>query len=398
MDIKKAQELINEQKRMRVLLEAFKHQDGHPRIHPDIERALRTRKHPLGNNPAYPHSDEDAHYEEKVASKRYEDVVNRVKRYHGDDNINPMQMMMEMMPQVMEIMQLEKPHIRRLEELAVEVIKEEFGLTDEIEFDVEITKNVAMEGVQDEEGDDEMEFESHEEIEAADAEVKKRRFLNAIINGAAKKGHFLFHMIDDQLSALNPRLMNLYGKVMSTNDFLLWLHPDMAAGGGRGGSQEGGAVRIDMSGEKPKVIAKAFIFPVLLHELVKGVMEVVSNHGLPKDPKLAKHVMSKADFNRGEVWDWRLGPGLWERFVDAIDANEHDVRYHLYHEIVQMPTAEFNSFMKELLAGTKKGKQALVDLANKIKREMKEDDYDAAMNPDDPDTNIDDIDITDLFK
>ena len=41
-----------------------------------------------------------------------------------------------------------------------------------------------------------------------------------------------------------------------------------------------------------------------------------------------------------------------------------------------MPTSEFNSFMKELLAGTQKGKRELSKLAGEIKRDIAADNYD----------------------
>jgi hypothetical protein len=178
---------------------------------------------------------------------------------------------------------------------------------------------------------------------------------------------------------------------------------------------KGGREYVDFSGDKPKIVAEAWIFPVLLNELIKGSMELLAAHGLPEDEREAQYVIDKADFLESEVWDMRLGPGIWEKFIDAIDGSAYEIKHYLYYEIAQMPANEFHDFMKELLSGSKKGKQMLVDLANDVQADIKkreadqvlgsygdDDDYgygddDDVMDPDD-DPDIDDIDISDLFS
>ena len=122
--------------------------------------------------------------------------------------------------------------------------------------------------------------------------------------------------------------------------------------------------------------------------------------------------MDKADFLEDEMWDLRLGPGLWERFIDAIGADDFDVKNHLYTEIIQMPAREFLDFIKEIQSGSNKGKQMMTDLANKVKDEIQKDEYEDATgeyeeNDDGPIEDIpgfegtmealDDINIRDLY-
>ena len=144
-------------------------------------------------------------------------------------------------------------------------------------------------------------------------------------------------------------------------------------------------------------------------------MELLAAHWLPEDEREAQYVIDKADFLESEVWDMRLGPGIWEKFIDAIDGSAYEIKHFLYYEIAQMPAGEFHDFMKELLSGSKRGKQMLVDLANDVQADIKkreaeqslgsygdDDDYgygddDDVMDPDD-DPDIDDIDISDLFS
>ena len=45
-----------------------------------------------------------------------------------------------------------------------------------------------------------------------------------------------------------------------------------------------------------------------------------------------------------------------------------------------MPAEEFHTFMRELLAGSQKGKQMLVDLANEVQKDIKQREADKAID------------------
>ena len=60
--------------------------DGPERMDPDIERKISGGDTPLSDNPAFPGKDEDEFdntFTELVASKRFKDVVEKVKQYTG---------------------------------------------------------------------------------------------------------------------------------------------------------------------------------------------------------------------------------------------------------------------------------------------------------------------------
>jgi hypothetical protein len=122
------------------------------------------------------------------------------------------------------------------------------------------------------------------------------------------------------------------------------------------------------------------VFPVLIHELVKGVMELLSGHGLPKDKKVGKYVIDKADFLAAEPWDMRLGPAIWDRFTDSIDSDDFKNKHHIYSELVSLPVREFNQKMKEIMAGTEEGKKVVKEIAKKIKSELNEEEFNEAMS------------------
>ena len=404
------------------LVEGIEYDPQHPeRMHPHIEKELRDDSHHLGGNKSLPRTGTEQHYSEKLASKRFKDLVAKVKRYWGVEVVNP-RMAMEVMSLLRQAMMIEKDHTEELEQLAIDLVREEFDIPeDQVDIEAKLVQGqISGEGMQQKakENPEMPELESEEDYDRLNSEVQKRRMLNAIMQGAAKKGHYMFHMVEDELSNIDPRLIGIYGKLMSMTDLTYWMIPSMAGGSGGGegdGGMKGGREYLDLSGDKPKIVAEAWIFPVLLNELIKGSMELLAAHGLPEDERESQYVIDKADFLESEVWDMRLGPGIWEKFIDAIDGSAYEIKHYLYYEIAQMPANEFHDFMKELLSGSKRGKQMLVDLANDVQADIKkreadqvlgsygdDDDYgygddDDVMDPDD-DPDIDDIDISDLFS
>jgi uncharacterized protein YutD len=349
------------------------------RMHPQLEQELAERKHSLGKHPAIPEGDEN-NFEQKIMGKRFSEVVNRYKRAFDVEDIDNSQLMMQMMPMVHETMALEAKHKKDLEELAEKMIREEYDMPEDIvEIKAKLSPNIMLEGTKKhpKPKSNDYQFENHEDMVNAKGEVYKRRFLNAMIQGAAKKTNHMFHMVDDELTNMDPRLLNRYSKVMSAADYMYYVIPKMDNG------TTGGVVKVTFpTAENPKAVieAEAMIFPVLIHELVKGVMELLSAHGLPKDKKLGDYVVDKADFLAAEPWDMRIGPALWDRFTDCVDSDDFHLKHQLYMELASMPVKEFNENMREILAGTNKGKKVVKEIMDSVKQELKEEEFDNAMN------------------
>ena len=50
------------------------------------------------------------------------------------------------------------------------------------------------------------------------------------------------------------------------------------------------------------------IFPILLTESIRGILELSASFGLPDEQDLSNQVMKIADSLEYEPWDMRLGP------------------------------------------------------------------------------------------
>ena len=106
-------------------------------IHPDIEKKLKNGNHHLGTHPSFPELDSNQNFGEKLASKSFKDIVKKVKKYSGVKDITEKQVM-EMRDLLEEIISIEKNERNLLEKLAIDIVKKEFGITDQLLFDAKL--------------------------------------------------------------------------------------------------------------------------------------------------------------------------------------------------------------------------------------------------------------------
>jgi len=381
--------------------------DRPERMAPDIEQKIGSQDFPLGDNPAFPDVDADGipdNFEELVASERFKDVVDNVKKYTGLEQVTQnefMQLQMMLRDSTMKILQIESQNKTELETLAVDLVREYMALPeDAVQFDAKIVGmgEVDMSGFQkgeeEEEEPSQQEMKSEEELfgtfEMFDAEKEKRRFINSLIQGSAKKGHYLYHMIPEKINSINPELLDLYGVMMSVNDLVYWILPDETAQMmGQGGEAAAGKEEIDIETDPPTIKAEGITFPVLVHELIKGVMELLASQGLPSDPRKAEMVMKETDTLPAEIWDLRLGPVIWSKFraaypADLMDEDKAEIQNYLFSEFTRMEPEEFFDLAKEILSGTEEGKMELQRIVKSIIADLQEDDYDESLSSEEP--------------
>jgi len=401
--------------------------DGPERMAPDIQSKIEKGETPLSDSPGFPEQEEgESKFEEIISSKRFKDVVDKVKRYTGLTDIsgrNAFMQLQEMLEQaVQRVKQIESGNEEYLENLSVDLVKKEMSLPDDaFNFDVELLSGMGlidtskMKKVSEEPDDEEIEEMFGEKIEdieddldnfmAAfdkfDLEKAKRRFINSLIQGASKKGHYMFTLVEEELNRLDPQLLNLYGVLMSIADLMYWVMPDEITQklSGKGQSIQG-SEEIDPETDPPTIIAKGLFFPVLIHELLKGVYEVLGTAGLPDDPKQAEMVMASQDTLPYEIWDLRLGPVIWERFLDVypdrIFADDmKEIQNYLFSRISALETEQFFELAKEILSRSEEGKKALDAMVDEIIQQIEKEDYDEAMYQQDLD--VDDFDLDDFL-
>lgn len=380
------------------ITESLLYQDGlKERMMPELVDELLNRKHSLGNHPIFP-VDDETQFEQKIMGKRFSDVVKRYKNAHDLTDVDEKKLIESSIGLLHSTIELEQLHKKELEELAERMVREEFDMGDDIvEINCELVDKVTLVGTKKNPKPmpSGFEFENHEQMENAKDEVYKRRFINAMIQGSAKKSTHMFNMVEDEIAEMDPLLVNRYRKLMSTADYMYYLVKDMEK------MIPGGVVKVQFPNknrEKAIINVQALCFPVLIHELVKGVMELISANGLPKDKIVGEYVINKADFLAAEPWDMRIGPALWERFTDLIPAEDFNIKHHIYTDLISLPVKEFNQKMREIMSGTKEGIKIVKGLADEYKKELKEEEFkDAIGNANDIDEEPQGYNLQDLI-
>lgn len=387
----------------------------------DIINKMKKGDTPLSKNPAFPDVKSDdlpVSFEEKIASKRFRDVVEKVKRYTGQEQVSDQNALMSlqraMMGSVRTIFEIQSENKTYLENLAVDLVRKEMGVRpDQIQYDAKLVEmgsidmsGFSKQGEEPEEEEIQQNFQQQEEdiedfmtaFERYDIEKAKRRFINALIQGSSKKGHYMFELVKDELDRLDPRLLNLYGVVMSVNDLLYWVLPDQIMDAMMGQDGIAGKEEVDIETTPPTVKARGVFFPILVHELIKGTMEILGTQGLPDDPKQAEMVMGSTDTLANEIWDLRLGPVLWEKFTNAypeklFDEDKRWIQNYLFARFSALSAEEFFKLSKAILRGDANATRVLNRMVTEIVDHLKEvndvDDFSS-------DTDIDDVDDDDM--
>jgi hypothetical protein len=393
------------------LMEAPIDYEGPERMAGDVERKITGRETPYHGFSAIPNMDRD--FIELISSKRFKDSVDKVRTAMGDTRTiqggNALMQLLGTVGQAMQkLVMIQMKNKKQLEDLAIDLVKNELGIPEgAMQFKAELVSSTmgAAEGMQ-----SEPEMPSEEEVEELmgdmenfNLEREKRRFINSLIQGAAFKGGHMYNLVKNEINDINPQLMNLYAVTQSLMEHAYWIFPDMEGMAGGGGGQMGQS-EVDEKTDPPTVKAKAVTFPLLVHELVKGVYEIFGSHGLPDDPRQQEMILNAEDTLPSEIWDSRLGPIFWEKFMasypmELFDEDKKHIQHYLFMRFSALNAEEFMKVSKMILKGDPLGQQFIQGMVNEIVKDLKDKDYNDAMGYDEDDEDDDDlsgVDFSDL--
>lgn len=226
-------------------------------------------------------------------------------------------------------------------------------------------------------------FDSINDMKYLTDEIYKRRMLNCLINGASTMYVFNVKYFLEDLYRINPELPFLYDKIMRYNEILLYTEKDSIS---TEEYTDAGCVNlyIETQMNKVRLHSEGIIFPVLLAETIKGLLELAISHGLPEDLKKAEYVLKKADFKLADNWDLRLGIPLWnriEKVFEALDIKVEEVGLNFFFmQLSMLEPYDFNNFLQEVFLGTKEGIKMLSKMVDGIIANKEKDEFDDYMN------------------
>lgn len=282
--------------------------------------------------------------------------------------------------------------------------------------------------------DIEVEEDYVDKLENFNLERAKRRLINAMTQGSAHSAYNLYSFVANKIknvvgSTYNGKdIMEIYALMMAINDNNYWRFSDdfiissqeeMAGKAdvkfpdyldGDDDEQDGGdndgnddnetqnqrdTLGNPVDPSKPQVYVHGMNFPVLFHEVIKGMEKVKAGAGLtfkgydnknPKHRNFIDMVTKHEDVFEYEMWDLRLGPAIWQRFrmanPDRVINPEEKIELQSFVQmyIYDLPARKFLALMKEIMEGTDRSKSIVSLLVNAIEQMLAEEDYEDALS------------------
>ncbi len=412
---------------MAKIKEQINYGDRPERMDPRLERKLGSPESLYAKNPALRKGVADV---ERLVSSRFGKVADKLKQVTGIQDISSEQvqrmMIQEMMSKVPPITRIEGRHREELEQLAIEACLEETQVPSDW-FTIEALLNRAPINISDfrmqatkpkkKEDEDSPEIPSFDvedltDEELMELEIHKRNMINALVQGAAKKGHYIFQKpeIKQRLDAIDPQLYPAYLSVMAINDFMYFSMEQMIEMMSRTGSGVAGKVKLENKDEdeeeeggedRPdtKIVAEGLIFPILCHEIIKGLEESIARHGLPEDPEMSRNVRGVTDVLSNEPMQLRIGPEIVEKIRFALpdemfDEENKGLVPWFYSNLYQTPAQEFleiiGNAISEDESKVKKATAKFKEIMRKAQQQKSE--YDESKGTDSSEDEDDDYD------
>ena len=362
------------------------------RPNPDVENDLAAKETPYHDKVPFPERPEgEGSYEEFLASEEYQHALDKLAQYSGKRDIGRGlegkygTLSIQAISLMKQLISAETSHEEELEQLAERTIRDYFKIPEgAIQFNLKLVKNVLkVNSKQKKQELQQKEEELADDLNNLTPDRAKRRLINAMTQGHAVNGTYIFEKVAQELVQITgvQNIVEGYSIFVATMMLQYWQFPnqliDTGAGGGEGEEGQGaGITKVDTSTNPPTVNAQGMIFPFLIHEAIKGVMEFLSRERNPEDEERSQKARDLEDQIQHETWDIRLGPAIWRRLVklfpDAIvnDEDKRMLQSYIYSNIANLPVKEFLTLMKEVIAGSETGEKLIGAMYYDISRTL----------------------------
>ena len=357
---------------------------------------------------------------------------------------NPMQFGGRLMQLLQQSQQATRGNEEDLENLAKEIIIQNYGeILDDVELDIKLVKSgeeIAqfMKDCEEEQDDSEEEAPEFRQIKdpAIINKIHKAKLGNNIIQGEAKNTKNIIAMQevkDGLIDIFGPQadqILNMWKEMSNLADKMDWIIPievkaDMMERAPQGMA---GAVSVDwkpkqkeeaeekeeeesesdedfadrilrdlaagdeedkqefgeeVQGTTPRIRARGIDFPMLIHETVKGIYELIASVQFPtegaseEEVKIAQTVKLNVSSFEDEAEDFRTGPEIAADFRDFINANPEakhpNMRAFIFGKMMNsdyISDADFLQLFRGILNKTPDARRKIDEMISEINKEL----------------------------
>jgi hypothetical protein len=252
-----------------------------------------------------------------------------------------------------------------LEALAVEIVKDNYPIIDyaNIRIDAKIVNMGQIKATPPKPNDDEPSCPTCEMAEDdMDYQIAKTRVINGITQGAAVRGGFSFltsDLFEDYIKQIGPELVNDYTNALKISlgiydkeEYIAMLLAAIAMKGAdsdSGGQEE---IEYDEENEQFVIKAQAINFPMLVHEIVKGLYEIIATAGFTPDKAKNQAMANAVDKLEYEPRDIQYGKFIYDALNNLYTKskiNDSRVREYFIQELEQLPEDQFFPFIENAI-------------------------------------------------
>jgi hypothetical protein len=185
----------------------------------------------------------------------------------------------------------------------------------------------------------------------------KRRIINGITQGASIRGAFGFMLFKEYLDQINPELVDKYNEILK---LVFGIYDDenaiamLLAALAQGQKPQGGESEMEYDEENEQFVikARAICFPMLVHEIVKGLYEIVGTEGFGSDKEKNQAIVGAVDKLSNEPRDFQYGKFIYDAISKIYNESNIDdprVRELFFAELYKIPDAEFFPFIENAI-------------------------------------------------
>lgn len=244
----------------------------------------------------------------------------------------------------------EQTHKKHLEQLAIKVVLDlpEFSLFKElidngiIKLDVQLGMGELQGAISEEELTNEQEQvieEIEPQLEGDVGKKLKRAFHNFLTQGNALHKSYLFNMANEQLNAIDNTLTEKYGLIMAVTHILYYGTPYISGPALKGAAM--GSEEVD--GDAIKV--RGMCFPVLVHELVKGLFDYLGQDISPES--------HAGETIEDEYMQLMAGPALFQKLFATIPNNKIELFPMIYRLLLKRGVDDIKNVIDHTPQGTR---------------------------------------------
>lgn len=299
-------------------------------------------------------------------------------------NKSLMQTMMRTKGLLDEIIEAEDGYRDALESIAADMVTQAYPIIDyaNIKIDAKIVTQGDLKLPENEDEED----PSSPDFGVGDPDLlkAKRRIINGITQGASIRGAFAFYLFREYLDLLNDTLVDKYAEVLKLafgiyddENAIAMLLAMMSQNASQGGGTS--EMSYDEDNEQFVIHARAICFPMLVHEIVKGLYEIVGTQGFGKDVEKNKAVIGAVDKLSNEPRDLQYGKFIYDALNKLYaDSNIDDARVRelFFTEVYKLEEEEFVEFIENIINDklTSAQKNWAMGEMRDIEKDLKKDD------------------------